>query len=127
HDEVQACAGLLAGTLPTSLPEWTNLIEVLNEHAAVIDDIVAALSHEHGQAGFAEIRWWTSSLLHQARAYRRDLHLLAPWSTLNSSSSILTGASDLPAAWAKIAENLHGIPTLAHVSEICDTVLFELA
>ena len=81
--EVQACARLLASGVPSMLPQWSELIEQLNEHAAVIDDIVAAFAQEHGQAGFADLRWWTGSLLHQARAYRRDLHLLAPWSLVS--------------------------------------------
>ncbi|HYT50159.1 MAG TPA: glucoamylase family protein, partial [Pyrinomonadaceae bacterium] len=128
RDEVQACAGLLDEKIPESLPEWIGLIESLNEHAAVIDDIVAALTHEHGKEGFAELRWWTSSLLHQARAYRRDLHLLAPWSVLGSIDSILRSAGEAAAPrWKAIAEKLRAVPSLAHVSETCDDVLIELA
>ena len=128
HGEVQAGASLLAGPAPASLPQWTELIELLNEHAAVIDDIVAALAHEHGKEEFAELRWWTSSLLHQARACRRDLHLLAPWSILGSLSSISKSAGQIAARrWRVIAERLTAVPSLAHVSETCDTVLIELA
>ncbi len=128
HGEVQACASLLMRQIPASLPQWTELIELLNEHAAVIDDIVAALAQEHGEEEFADLRWWTSSLLHQARACRRDLHLLAPWSTLGSLSSILYSAGDLAAPhWSVIAEKLRTVPSLAHVSETCDAVLIDLA
>ena len=128
RDEVQACVQLLSTGIPAALPEWTELIELLNEHAAVIDDIVAALSHEYGKTEFTELRWWTSSFLHQARAYRRDLHLLAPWSALNSLPSILTAAGEVAAARGQmIAKKLRAIPSLAHVSETCDTVLIELA
>jgi cyclic beta-1,2-glucan synthetase len=128
HAEVQGCAGLLGGKLPGSLPEWIELVETLNEHAAVIDDIVAALTHEHGQERFAELRWWTSSLLHQARAYRRDLHLLAPWSALGSIDSILSSAGEIGAPrWKIILEKLRAVPSLALVSETCDDVLIELA
>jgi cyclic beta-1,2-glucan synthetase len=122
--EVQACAGLLAGTLPTSLIRWGELIDSLNEHAAVIDDIVAALSQEHGKEEFADLRWWAGSLLHQVRAYRRDLHLLAPWGPV---SSVLTGAEIASDRWQVIARKLERVPSLAHVSETCDTVLIELA
>src|SRR5581483_8093205 len=82
HDEVKACAALVAGKAPLSLAEWTEFIDQLNEHAAVIDD-------------FVELRWWTSSFLHQTRAYRRDLHLLAPWTTLPAITSITTESSEI--------------------------------
>src|SRR5438067_1250997 len=127
-DEVQACARLLASGVPSTLPQWSELIEQLNEHAAVIDDIVAAFAQEHGQAGFADLRWWTGSLLHQARAYRRDLHLLAPWSTLVSSDSILAKAHAIAGVPGNvITEKLNTIPSLANVVETCDAVLIELA
>ncbi len=121
HDEVGGCSGLVAGRLPTTLQEWIALIEQLNEHAAAIDDIVAALAHEHGKTGFANLRWWTGTLLHQARACRRDLHLLAPWS-----------ASVLPQTTAgappdSISEKLNKVPSLANVVEVCDSVLIDLA
>src|SRR5256886_6279317 len=119
--EVQACAGLLAGTLPISLTRWSELIDSLNEHAAIIDDIVAALAQEHGKEEFADLRWWASSLLHQVRAYRRDLHILAPWGPVFTAAEI---ASD---RWQVITRKLERVPSLAHVSETCDTVLIELA
>ena len=126
--EVQGCAGVLGGILPASLPEWIELVETLNEHAAVIDDIVAALTHEHGKEGFTELRWWTSSLLHQTRSCRRDLHLLAPWSVLGSLDAILSSAGAIAAPrWKAITERLRAVPSLAHVSETCDEVLIELA
>ena len=128
HGEVQACARLLASGVPATLSQWSELIEQLNEHAAVIDDIVAALAQEHGKAGLADLRWWTGSLLHQARAYRRDVHLLAPWSTLVSSNSILTKANGIAGVpTSLIIEKLNQIPSLANVVETCDAVLIELA
>jgi cyclic beta-1,2-glucan synthetase len=126
HGEVQACAVLLAGSVPGSLPQWTEFIEQLNEHAVIIDDIVAALAQEHGKAGFADLRWWTGSLLHQARAYRRDLHLLAPWSSLLPADSNIANAST-QAQVKTIFEKLNTVPSLATCTETCDTVLVELA
>jgi cyclic beta-1,2-glucan synthetase len=122
--EVQACAALLSGALPTSLTRWSELINSLNEHAAAIDDIVAALAQEHGKNEFADLRWWAGSLLHQVRAYRRDLHLLAPWGPV---SSVFAGAELASDRWQAIAGKLERVPSLAHVSETCDTVLIELA
>src|SRR5215471_13415920 len=126
HDEIQACMRLLVATLPTSLPGSSELIDQLNEHASAIDDIVAALAQEHGQAGFADLRWWTGSLLHQVRTYRRDLRLLAPWAPLFSATSILLkpGANGLRKA---TFEKLSKVPSLANAAETCDAVLIELA
>jgi cyclic beta-1,2-glucan synthetase len=128
HGEVQACARLLVERSPASLPEWTQLIEALNEHAAVIDDIVAALAHEYGKAGFDNLRWWTGSLLHQARAYRRDLRLLAPWSGLISPDSALAKTPAVASARSRVIfEKLNAVPSLTNVAETSDAVLIELA
>ena len=126
--ELHACTRLLSGPPPGSLSQWSELIDQINEHAAVIDDIVAALAQEHGTAGFVDLRWWTGSLLHQARAFRRDLHLLAPWSTLMSADSLLTKVGTLTDAQRTlISEKLSITPSLANVAEISDAVLIELA
>jgi cyclic beta-1,2-glucan synthetase len=122
--EVQACSVLLAGKSPTSLSEWRELVDSLHEHSAVIDDIVAALAQEFGKEEYADLRWWTGSLLHQARAYRRDLHLLAPWAFLSSMIAVPEIAD---ARWQVILQKLKEMPALARVSEICDAVLIELA
>src|SRR5438552_3089477 len=122
--EVQACADLLAEKLPASLTGWSELIDLLNEHAAVIDDIVAALAHEYGKEELADLRWLTGSFLHQVRAYRRDLHLLVPWAP---ASSVFTVAEIASSRWQVIAEKLERVPSLAHISETCDSVLIELA
>jgi len=122
--EVQGCSGLLAGKLPESLTGWSELIDSLNEHAAIIDDIVAALAHEYGKDEFSDLRWWAGSFLHQVRAYRRDLHLLAPW---GPASSVFTVADIASTRWKVIAQKLEQVPSLAHISETCDSVLIELA
>ncbi len=122
--EVQACVVLLAAKTSASLTEWRELIDLLHEHSAVIDDIVAALAQEHGKEGFADLRWWTGSLLHQVRAIRRDLHLLAPWAFL---SLMIADPEIANTRGLKIRQQLKRIPSLAHVSEICDDVLIELA
>lgn len=125
--EIEACARLLSATAPASLPEWTQFVESLTQHAAEIDDIVAALAHESRGDELVELRWWTGSLLHQARAYRRDLHLLAPWVALESVTSILNSRGAVAELWQPIADKLRAIPSLAHVSDTCDDVLIELA
>src|SRR5438132_6121156 len=150
--EIQSCGSLLSSAAPATLPEWVERFEALNEHASVIDDIVAALAQEHGGTGnagvppatsapreqrsaggtpalpeggnvFTELRWWTSSLLHEVRNYRRDLNLLAPWGAVSATN--LGSAPDT--GWQAIQSELRRVPSLAHTPEICDRVLVQLA
>src|SRR6185503_306636 len=93
-----------------------------------IDDIVAALSLEHGGEEFAELRWWTSSLLHEVQNYRRDLNLLTPWVAISSTNLSLSYKGAEPALqWRSLSARLDGVPALAHISEICDAALVQLA
>ena len=107
--EVQLCAALLADKAPETLGEWSALLEALYDRVTNIDDIVAALALEHGGEEFAELRWWTSSLLHEVRNYRRDLGLLAPWTVVNTPHLSLsyTGAEPV-LQWRSIIAALPG-------------------
>ena len=131
--EIEQCGSRLSSKVPEVLPEWLVLFEALNERATVIDDIVAALSLEHGGGDeFTELRWWTSSLLHEVRNYRRDMNLLTPWTVARTAAldEITLGAlpgDDLRAHWEVITDALRPVPALAHISEICDTALVQLA
>jgi cyclic beta-1,2-glucan synthetase len=129
RDEIQSCATLLSVNVPDALDGWVTLFEAVDERAAVIDDIVAALSLDHGGEEFTELRWWTSSLLHEVRNYHRDLNLLAPWGVvgLGSLDSLAARAAELPGHWEVITNALRPVPSLAHISEICDSALVQLA
>jgi cyclic beta-1,2-glucan synthetase len=129
RSEIEACASLLAAGTPVGLDGWLTLFEAVNERATVIDDVVAALAQEHRGDEFTEMRWWTSSLLHEIHNYRRDLNLLAPWAV------VLTGSLDAIAApvealrghWEFIVNALRPVPSLAEIAEICDRALVQLA
>src|SRR6185369_5226778 len=108
--EIDACAEILADEKPETLATWLARLEATNEHAATIDDIVAALAHEHGGEEFADLRWWTSSLLRAARNFRRDLTMLAPWSD---------GSSDTNAAGIDVTV----VHSLAELPDLCDRAL----
>jgi cyclic beta-1,2-glucan synthetase len=126
--EIQLCAALLAVKAPQTLGEWSALLEALNDRATNIDDIVAALALEHGGEEFAELRWWTSSLLHEVSNYRRDLRLLTPWTVVNTTNLSLSYKGAEPVLqWRSISAQLDGVPSLAHISEICDRALVQLA
>jgi cyclic beta-1,2-glucan synthetase len=129
RDEIQSCTTLLSVNVPDALDGWVTLFEGVDERAAVIDDIVAALSLEHSGEEFTELRWWTSSLLHEVRNYRRDLNLLAPWGVvgLGSLDSLTARAAELRGHWEVITNGLRPVPSLAHISEICDSALGQLA
>ncbi len=126
--EIDSCATLLSGATPEALTDWVTLLTEINERALAIDDIVAALSHEHGGEQFADLRWWTSSLLKEAQNYNRDLKLLAPWAAvtatnLNSSNRDFVGASQ----WPNINSELKQVPSLTRIAETCDRALVQLA
>ena len=129
REEIESCANLLSKKAPQGLSQWVALFQAIGERATVIDDIVAALSQEHGHNDFDELRWWTSSLLHEARNYVRDLNLLTPWSaTATASLDAMAGRVDeVRVHWEAITAALRPVPSLAHVSEICDSALVELA
>ena len=128
QDEINGCARLLAAEPPNSLAQWANLFDSLTEHASVTDDIVAALAQEHGRDEFTEIRWWTSSLLHEARGHQRDLHTLAPWGANSPAKlSLLDQNSEARRQWELIASELGNVPSLTNIPQICDRVLVELA
>ncbi|HVS20296.1 MAG TPA: glucoamylase family protein, partial [Pyrinomonadaceae bacterium] len=115
-EEIESCDTLLATGPPVELRGWSALFDAVAERATVIDDIVAALSVEHRTDEFTELRWWTSSLLHEVTNCRRDLTNLAPWSGLSTTSLSLSHINELRA-----------VPSLASISEICDSALVQLA
>jgi cyclic beta-1,2-glucan synthetase len=126
--EIRSCAQLLSAPAPETLGEWARLVEALNERASVIDDIVTALALEHGGEEFTELRWWAGSLLHEVRNYRRDLALLAPWSVLDTTHLSSSYQGNEPSLqWKSITSQLDGVPSLANISEICDSALVQLA
>ncbi|MGZ8842149.1 MAG: glucoamylase family protein, partial [Pyrinomonadaceae bacterium] len=126
--EIESASALLNREGPRTLADWNALISSLNDRALTIDDIVAAFSHEHGGEQFNDLRWWTSSLLKEARNYRRDLNLLTPWVALEFGNlSRIDAELDARVNWRTISKELQRVPALMQVSETCDRVLVQLA
>ncbi|MDX6384271.1 MAG: cyclic beta,2-glucan synthetase, partial [Blastocatellia bacterium] len=130
HSEIQSCSSLLSRGTPVALDGWVKLFAAVNDHATIIDDIVAALAHEHRGDQFTEMRWWANSLLHEVHNYQRDLNLLAPWGSaaLSSLEALASAAaSNARSQWELITSALRPVPSLAQIQEICDRVLVQLA
>jgi cyclic beta-1,2-glucan synthetase len=129
RQEIEACANLVRADLPQTLHPWSALFEALSQHAAIIEDIVGALAHEHGGSNFEELNYWVRSLLHQTRAVRRDLNTLTPWAGKLTThfSPVLKGCSpEVSAEWQRISSSLDGVPALARIPEECDEALKRL-
>jgi cyclic beta-1,2-glucan synthetase len=127
--EIETCASLVTTDLPQTLHSWGALFEALAQHAAAIEDIVGALSHEHGGSNFEELSYWVTSLLHQTRAVRRDFNTLTPWAgrlASHFSPIIKACPPEVVARWQKLVETLDSIPVLTRVPEECERVLEEL-
>ena len=77
-DEIAACSEILKSSPPVTATDWLTLLETVNTHAVAIDDIAAALSHTHGTAEVAELRWWSSAFLRQTHNCVRDVKILTP-------------------------------------------------
>jgi cyclic beta-1,2-glucan synthetase len=128
-NEIQLCKSLLAADAPLDLNGWLTLFESVAATTTVIDDMVAALALEPRGDEFAELRWWTNSLVQQAHNYRRDLNLLVPWTVTGTAAldSLALRDEEGRTHWEAITRELQGVPALAHISETCDSALIRLA
>jgi cyclic beta-1,2-glucan synthetase len=127
--EIEACADLVAADLPPTLSAWGELFDSLAQHAAVIEDIVGALSHEHGNEKFDDMRYWVEALLHQARAVRRDLNALTPWKAdlTQPFTPVITRCSEEAAMlWQELTDSFTQIPALSSIPEECGLALEQL-
>jgi cyclic beta-1,2-glucan synthetase len=127
--EIEACAGLVATDLPQTLAQWSALFETLAQHAAAVEDIVGALSHEHGAGSFEELNYWVVSLLHQTRAVRRDISTLVPWAgklTTHFAPIIENSSPQVVARWQELASSLDRVPSLWQLPEEAERMLERL-
>jgi cyclic beta-1,2-glucan synthetase len=124
--EIETCAALVTTDLPQALNSWSALFETLSQHAAAIEDIVGALSQEHGTNGFEELNYWVGALLHQTRAARRDMGTLTPWAgKLVAPLTFINKhrSPEIVARWDELAIALDVVPCLAQIPEDCDRAL----
>ncbi len=79
--ETEACRELLENHAVKTPAGFYKLLAALQKHAEIINDTTGALSLEHGDEFFDELRFWASSLLHQTKHFQRDLETFLPWAT----------------------------------------------
>ncbi|HLF84565.1 MAG TPA: glucoamylase family protein, partial [Blastocatellia bacterium] len=121
--EIEACAGSLSVESPNSLSTWLSLFQNLSRRVAEIEDIVNALSHEHGVEHFEQLISWTRSLVHQLREHRRDLAILTPWTFAFSPQidpAVVSCSEEVAAKLANVLGSLDRVPTLYELPAICD-------
>ena len=127
QDEIAACRKLLANNTQDSLSSWFVLLDSLCRRASEIDDIINALSHEHGETSFQELRWWVGALQNQSSCWRRDADTLCSWGRLLPLLEAEKGNTDFDTNWDQIIKSLHTIPRLADIPRLCDSALVQLA
>ena len=130
REEIEACKRLVAAGDPKTPAAWATLFDLLSRRAAVIEDIVGALTLEHGPESFKDLSWWISALRHQLRGLRRDLTTLVPWSEVRTSDieSLITRAgAEARERWQTIRELTSKIPAVSEIPELSDKVVVEVA
>ncbi len=128
QNEIEACQKLLLIDDPENVPTWFQLLSALGKRISEIEDIINALSHEHGEVNFRELRWWVGALDHQVRSLRRDAETLVPWgSFLSKFESTITAGGGPGDQWGFLSSLLHRVPTLAEVPQLCDHALVQLS
>jgi len=129
RDEIDACVKLVSVDLDKSISSWVELVDSLAERASVIEDILNALSHEHGKETFKEMRWWAVALRHQVDSYFRDLTTLVPWNAalVRTESLIKSWGGEAEDIWREIAARLSTVSSLSAISEISDNALVQVS
>jgi cyclic beta-1,2-glucan synthetase len=139
HDEIEACQNLLSLASVDNLPAWFVLFDTLARRTSEIEDIVNALSQEHGEQNFQELNWWVKTLVRQMDAYVRDANVLTSWGRLlpqfqSETVATTTGESNLPLNESAGSERLQSllsrlqtVPTLGEIAETRDAALDQLS
>ncbi|HZM90040.1 MAG TPA: glucoamylase family protein [Blastocatellia bacterium] len=121
--EIETCGAILSDEPPSSLSTLLTLFQNLSKRVSEIEDIVNALSHEHGGEQFEQLISWTRSLMHQLKEHRRDLAILTPWTFAFSPDidpAVVSCSEDVATDLTKILESLNRVPTLDELPDICD-------
>ncbi len=130
-DEIQSCENLInAGGAIGALGFWLTLSATLKSHVVTIQDIAAALAHEHGHENFEELNWWVGALRHQIDTLQREIDRLVPWtsqSTVNIEAAIRSCDDDAKTRWQSLDRLLTDVPILSQIPDVADQALVQLS
>ena len=96
REEIAKYVALLENPPDETPAAWTITLESLTAHLEVLNDITGALAQEHGDAHYDEMRFWTTSLARQTRAFRRDIEAFVPWKDKDFAQLAAIIESDFP-------------------------------
>ncbi len=122
---IDTCLQLLENRPGDTPDAWITLLESLIAHTEVIGDITGALSQEHGDAHFNELRFWSSDLSHQTQAFRRDISTFIPWQEREFSHLSEIIGRDFPMIrdeWRRITDLLKFSPSLSELPELYEAL-----
>ncbi len=128
-DEIDACRQLLSDQPDESPDAWLTLLDSLIARTEVIRDMTAALSQEHGELHFEELRFWSSDLAHQTHTFRRDIKTFIPWQESDFSylSDIISREfPEIQQDWREVMNLLRFFPSLAELADLYDGLLLRL-
>ena len=127
--EIGACADLVMSATPETGSAWYALFDALEKRAARVQDMVNSLADEQHGDTFEELRFWSNSLLQEARACARDLQTLMPWGgalTQHLTPIISQCSPEAVALWPDLKALLDHVPSPAQVPEHCDALREQL-
>jgi cyclic beta-1,2-glucan synthetase len=122
---IDTCLQLLENQAGDTPDAWITLLDSLIAHTEVIGDITGALSQEHGDAHFNELRFWSSDLSHQTQAFRRDISTFIPWQEREFSHLSEIIGRDFPMIrdeWRRITDLLKFSPSLSELPELYEAL-----
>ncbi len=119
--EIDGCVTAIDGRKPASVEDWRILLALLGRRAAVINDMTGALLQEYGVEHFAEVRYWSHALLHQALEIGRDLDLLTPFTESISEFHSISHLAEL--SERALGPTEIGTPNTTHPTDNAPTLL----
>jgi cyclic beta-1,2-glucan synthetase len=129
REEMDRSLRLVAEGCPVTLTGWSRLFESLTFRLVEIEDMLDALSHEHGREPFEKVRFWINALMHQLREYRRDLVTLCPWASVlapHVAGKIRERSEEAARHWDELISPVDRVFTLSELPEACEQTLDKL-
>jgi cyclic beta-1,2-glucan synthetase len=107
----------LLSSVPETPSQWGERLAALRERAEVLADVTEALSSENADGPHRELHVWTKSALAAIASHERDFGATLGW-----MRSPGLGTRD-----AGYGNAVSGMPSLASIPDLCETVLGDLS